>query len=243
MLADGGKSSLAKIGAEMGLPRATAYRLAAALSRAGYLIPLGRGRLVAGPTLAALAHRISLRPALLGLARPIVDALAQATGGIAHLGILEQDMVTYLLKAGHGPGVFTAEGKQLEAYCSGIGKLLLAHLPTEELANYLDNGPFIALTPRTITDPVMLERAFAEIRRVGFARDEEEAGADVHCLAVPIRDDQGGVIAAVSITRNHPDSDEDATLRALRDAASQLQSRIFCMRGEALSGSPLSVKI
>src|SRR3546814_4531438 len=56
-----------------------------------------------------------------------ISKLAQRTGLTAHLGCLESNMVTYLIKEGSEPDVFTREGIQLEAYCSGIGKVLLAH--------------------------------------------------------------------------------------------------------------------
>ena len=237
ILEDGGDSSLAKIGGAMGLPRATAYRLSSALVRAGYVLPGGRGRLLPGSVLTALSSKLSLRPALTIIGRPVVEALAARTKGVAHLGVLEQDMVTYLLKAGSHADVFTAEGKQLEAYCSGIGKLLLASLPPDERAAYLENGPFVALTRNTITDPTELEREFGRIRDCGFARDIEEAGPGLHCLAAPVRDETGRIVAALSVTRTQPDTDEAGTLAALRIAASDLEQRMF-RRASARDSAP-----
>lgn len=76
--------------------------------------------------------------------------------------MLENDMVTYLVREGaEARTIFSEENKQLEAYCSGIGRMLLASLPEPDREAYLAEGPFVALTERTITDP-------AELRAAGF---------------------------------------------------------------------------
>ena len=81
-------------------------------------------------------------------------------------------MVTYRIKTGQGAGnLFTRVGMQLEAYCSGIGKMLLAHLPEEQQRAYLAGGPFPALTAKTITQPEALAQELERIRAQGFALD------------------------------------------------------------------------
>jgi IclR family acetate operon transcriptional repressor len=228
IIADGGASSLGTIAAAQGLAPATAYRLAATLVRETMLLPVGRGRHLPGPALVALSASLSLRPALVALGRPAVKALARATGCTAHLGILEHDMVTYLVKAGRPLAtVFTEEGKQLEAYCSGIGKVLLASLPAEQRAEYLAGGPFVALTDKTITDPDLLAQEIARVGARNFARDTEEVAPGLHCLAVGVRDPDGRAIAALSISRPEPHADEAQALAALVNAARQLESALF----------------
>lgn len=111
-------------------------------------------------------------------------------------------MVTYELKAGQSAGdLFTQVGMQLEAYCSGIGKVLLAHLPEPAQTAYLSTGPFPALTNQTITDPVLLKDELDIVLRRGFALDDEEVVAGLQCVAVPILKQNGAVIAAVSASR------------------------------------------
>jgi IclR family acetate operon transcriptional repressor len=192
------------------------------------LLPVGRGRHLPGAALVQLSGLLSLRPALAALGRPVIKELARASGCTAHLGILEHDMVTYLVKAGRASAdVFTEEGKQLEAYCSGIGKVLLACLPESLLADYLAGGPFIALTDKTITDPGALAREIAEVRMKRFARDNEEIAPGLHCLAVGVFDRQGHAIAALSISRPMPHPDEARALDALGSAARALERALF----------------
>jgi DNA-binding IclR family transcriptional regulator len=116
-----------------------------------------------------------------------------------HLGSFEGEMVTYRAKAGDPKnGLFTEVGGQLEAYCSGIGKVLLAHLPDEELAAYLANGPFYALTVNTITDAGALSAELKRVRAEGMAFDREEVEDGLNCVAVPLFVPDGSVPLALS---------------------------------------------
>ena len=197
---DGARRSVLDVGQDLGLPIATTHRLAVTLAKAGYLHRVRRGHYVAGPAFLAVGTEVSSRAAAAEAARPVLAALARRTGLTAHLGCLESNMVTYLVKEGDGPDVFTREGIQLEAYCSGIGKVLLAHLPEKDQAEYLANGPFIALTPRTITDPEALRQAFGRIREEGRAVDDEEVVSGLTCLAVPVLAADAPVSFAISVS-------------------------------------------
>lgn len=139
-------------------------------------------------------------------------------------------MVTYLLKAGRLAGtVFTREGTQLEAYCTGIGKVLLAALPDTAREEYLRTGPFIRLTQNTLTDPQVLRSALQIIAAQGFATDNAEMDVDLLCLAVPVRVGNGEVVAALSIStrvNRNPGSSPLAHLETLRRAANVLRHRL-----------------
>lgn len=197
---DGAQRSALDIGQALGLPIATTHRLAATLAKSGYLHRVRRGHFVAGPALLAVSDAVSVHAAAAEAARPVLAKLAQRTGLTAHLGHLENNMVTYLIKEGDAAGLFTREGIQLEAYCSGIGKVLLAHLPEKDQAAYLASAPFIALTPRTITDPEALRQAFGCIREKGYAMDDEEVVSGLTCLAVPVPGAGGATSFAISVS-------------------------------------------
>ncbi len=198
---DGGDRSIVAIAREVGIPQATAYRLIAELVENGLLIGVGRGRYLAGPRLVDYAGRADPLQMLARLARPAVAQIARRFRQDVHLAIMEGGMVTYLVKAGAGSAAaFARQGMQLEAYCSGVGKILLAHLSEPDLDEYLANGPFIRLTANTIVEPDALREHLGAVRARGYAVDDEEIAEGLKCLAVPVRDHHGHVIAALSLS-------------------------------------------
>lgn len=227
---DGGRSSVAALARETKISVASAHRHIAALVSAGYLVRAGYGLHWPGPKLRALAALLDEKQMLANAAAPILERLASCTHHVVQLGIFENDMVTYLVKTGQSAGdLFTKVGMQLEAYCSGIGKVLLAHLPKQSQAEYLDGGPFIALTVRTITDPELLKAELNQVTMKGFAVDDEEVVAGLQCLAVPVRNSTGDVIAAISASRATCDDGwrwQERQLPLLHAAAREIGGRI-----------------
>ena len=200
VLADRDGRSAPEIATELGVPRATAHRQVITFVHEGYLRRLANGALVAGPRLIALAGHVERTHVLVAAARPVLRQLAARFGCVAQLGTLDGDMVTYRFKAGEQAGqFFTRVSQQLEAYCTGLGKVMLAHLPEREREAYLATGPFPALTARTITDPAVLRLALDQVRQQGLAIDEQEIAEDLTCFAVPLRL-SGEVVAAISVS-------------------------------------------
>jgi DNA-binding IclR family transcriptional regulator len=202
VIADGGASSVSTLARAVGCPVATAHRQVATLVAQGFLITVSHGRHIAGPRLRSLIARVDDKQMIANVAAPLLHRLAAATRAVVQLGTFENDMVTYRIKTGQGAhDLFTQVDMQLEAYCSGIGKVLLAHLPASEREAYLAGGPFVALTAQTITDPAALAGELARVAQQGFAEDRGEIDPDVFCLAVPIRRPDGSVPAAISASR------------------------------------------
>jgi len=191
--------AVAEIAIESGLPVATVYRHVAAFERAGLVRRDEGGRLSAGVELLRALDPARFRKLFAELARPMLIVLSRRLDATAHLGVLEQDMVTYLVKAeAEGEKVFTIESQQLEAYCSGVGKVLLANLCRKDLDKYLSGGPFPALTEHTITDPGKLRRELSGVRRRGYAIDRAEIEHGLYCVAAPVLNREGEAIGAVS---------------------------------------------
>lgn len=202
VLMDAGRSTVSALARSAGMPVATAHRHVTSLAAEGLLTAIGQGRHVAGPRLLAMGGGIDLGAVLAGVAAGILPGYARQLGCVVQLGTLDGDMVTYRVKAGGGAGtLFTRVGMQLEAYCSAIGKVLLANLPEAELAHYLAAGPFVALTANTITDAGALARELGAVRADGFAFDREEIAEGLACIAVPVRAGDGRVVAAISASR------------------------------------------
>jgi len=224
VLTDREGCSVDEIARQLGFPRATAHRQVHTLLGEGYLVRLRSGQLAAGPRLMNLAQLVNGKQLVVAAAAPVLHRLAARVKSVVQLGTLDSDMVTYRLKTGEGAGdLFTKVGLQLEAYCTGIGKVLLAHLPKDEREAYLATGPFPALTANTITDPTLLRLELEDIARRGFAIDGEEIALGLSCLAIPIRAPDQSVPAAISVSRlaSAAAVRKDQTLRNLLQEAAR----------------------
>lgn len=228
VIGDDGRTPAATLAAGFGLPGSTARRLLAALERQGLIARVAKGRYAAGGRFLDLAQSIDPHATLTRVARPCLRRLAAANGATAHLGIFDDFMVTYLVKESPKPaGLFTRELGQLEAYCTGVGKVLLAHLDADELATFLA-GSFVRLTPQTITDPHALKIEIGRIAERGYAIDDREMAEDIFCVAVPIIDRRARAVAAISLSatpeRIGPDR-VDALARDLTACAADIAAR------------------
>jgi len=241
VLHDRGNTALKQLAADLGLSRSTLYRLAGTLQDFGLITRQSRGFYDIGLPLVAGLQGVTVLNQLARLSRPLLQRLADDCGSTAHLGVLEDGMVTYVVKvAGKEAAAgarFTRENAQLEAYCSGLGKVLLAELSEAERESYLATGPFVPLTSRTITECSTLRDCLNAVRQNGFAQDDGEVADNLFCLAVPVAVPQAAVHAAISIsveraTCHTRDRAED--LAKLRHCATDLSTRLG---GRILAGA------
>ena len=134
-------------------------------------------------------------------AHPHLVALRDTTRETTQIAILDHWQVVYLervlspLPAGF---MRARSGAILPAYCTGLGKTLLAFRPEAEVAAWAATQKFTALTPRTVTTAKRLMKELTVIRERGYGLDEEEREKGVCCVAAPIRNHTGEVVAAVS---------------------------------------------
>jgi DNA-binding IclR family transcriptional regulator len=131
-----------------------------------------------------------------------MEELAQKSGEIVHLSILDGAEIVYLDKRGRSQPltVSTTVGGRSPAHASAMGKVLLASLQPAEVLRLLGGRQLKRFTPTTITDRRRLGRELETIRRQGFALDNEEAFPGIRCLAAPLRGRAGRVLAALSLT-------------------------------------------
>ena len=215
-----------------GLPEASGYRLIQTLEEIGAVVRGERGRYRPGLLLVSLSQNVAIDECLREAAREIMAALTQKLNVTAHLGILEGGMVTYVAKFDTPTSMVahTRPGAQLEPYSSGLGKVLLSALPQGELDNFIMEGDLVALTPHTITDRAALLAELETVRRKGFAIDDRESRLDLSCVAVPIRDNEGRIIAAMSASERYEDmtpARQNELRMALFEAAAALQRKMY----------------
>jgi DNA-binding IclR family transcriptional regulator len=214
------------------LPEASGYRLIQTLEWIGAVVRGPRGRYRPGMLLVSLSHNVAIGELLRETGHAVMAELANSLNVTVHLGLLEGGMVTYAAKVA-APTAFpthTRVGAQLEAYCSGVGKVLLAALPADQLENFLLEGDLVPLTPYTITEPSILRQQLEEVRKCGFAVDDRENHIELRCVAVPIFDNDGRTVAGMSATdsadRMSPERQAELH-QALLKAASSLGSKVF----------------
>ena len=118
-----------------------------------------------------------------------------------HLAILEEGEVLYLDKRESSQSIrmVSQVGGRLPAHCTGLGKVLLAYLDEEEQEKVIKEKGLFRFTENTITNKKKLREELSKVREQGFAEDRGEHEKDVRCLAAPVKDHRGTVIAAVSL--------------------------------------------
>lgn len=188
---------------ESPFPKATLYRLVQTLTRQGMLAhDPDRGTYAPGVRLVRLAHAAWRQSSLAPIARPHVDALARDVGETVHLAQLDHAQVLYVDKrsAREPVEMYSQAGKVGPAYCTGVGKAMLAFLPESELARAVSQQSFHRFTPATLTDEGALRQELRAVRARGFAFDREEHEPGIICVALPILSVGGAVLGAVSVT-------------------------------------------
>ena len=135
-------------------------------------------------------------------ATPYLKELVKECNETVHLGVLEEGEVMYLAKEESSQTIrmISYVGKRAPVYCTSLGKVLLAYLSEEGRKKILDEKELTRFTENTITDKSKLKKELDKVRKQGFALDSEENEKDICCIAAPIRNYQGKVIAAISIS-------------------------------------------
>ncbi len=215
-------------------PKATLYRFLQTLTHQGMLtLDPDRGTYALGVRLVRLAHAAWQQSSLAPLARPYLDELAAETGETIHLAQMDMGQVLYVDKrnAARPVEMFSSAGKVGPAYCTGVGKAMLAHLPDDALQAVLSRQSFHVFTPHTYASPDALRAELAAIRQRGHAFDREEHEPGIICVAVPILTRQGRVIGAISVTS----TTQRTTLDVLEAQADRIKETAARIAAEAES--------
>ncbi|MEU1892397.1 IclR family transcriptional regulator [Streptomyces pristinaespiralis] len=187
------------------LPRTTVHELITTLAARSYIVPVGgrSGRYRLGVRLYQLGSRYAEQLDLAHEGQEVARSVAETCDETVHVAILDGTHVLYIAKVDstHAVRMVSAAGRSLPAHCTAVGKMLLASLPDSELDTRLAPGTELAaMTPNSITDPAVLRTELEAVRAAGIALERRESNADVSCVAAPVRDRSGRVVAALSIS-------------------------------------------
>lgn len=184
-------------------PKATLYRLIQTLTSQRMLSFDPEAQTYAlGVRLLGLAHAAWAQSSLAPLARPYIDALSRSVGETVHLAQLDHAHVLYVDKrnAREPIQMFSMAGKVGPAYCTGVGKTMMAFLPEKDISELLSQQSYHRFTPKTRCDAATLKEDLIAIRQRGYGFDDEEHEPNIICVALPILSEGGRVLGGLSVT-------------------------------------------
>lgn len=198
-----GEMGISELALATGQPAGTAHRLLATLAARGYVRRGARSRRYAlGPAARALGARAAGIDDLAALAPPFLRRMVELSGETANMVVLDGDHAVYIAQVpcARSLRTFTEIGNRVPLHCTGCGKVLLAYQSGESIDALLGVSGLRSYTAHTIATPAALREELRTIRQRGYAVDDEEFEEGVRCLAVPLFDPHGHVVAALSVS-------------------------------------------
>ncbi|MFQ1701723.1 IclR family transcriptional regulator [Loktanella agnita] len=184
-------------------PKPTLYRFVQSLTNQQMLAyDPDRQTYAPGIRLVRLAHAAWEQSTLAPIARPHLDALSAKVGETVHLAQLDNAHVLYIDKRNAGKPVqmYSQAGKIGPAYCTGVGKVMLAFSEACTVDRVIAQQSFHKFTPHTLTSPAALRAELTEIQTNGFGFDREEHEPGIICIAMPVLSETGRLLGALSVT-------------------------------------------
>ncbi len=194
---------LADLSKRVGLHNSTTFHLVRTMVNLGYIRQIKDGkRYRVGRPLFCLAASALDEIEMVSLATPILEDLSQQTGESSHFAVRLGDSVVIIARTS-GPGAVQLAdrvGVVRPAYCTALGKMILAGLQPDQLERWIARTDFRPMTPKSITDPRVLRQELDDIRLKGIAYDDGEFDPELRCIAVPVRDFSGQMIGAMGVS-------------------------------------------
>ncbi|WP_085316225.1 IclR family transcriptional regulator [Derxia lacustris] len=196
-------ASLKQLSAETGLHPSTAHRLLNDMVACRFVDRVEPGMYKLGMRLLELGNLVKARLSVREAALPHMRRLHYRTGQTVNLSVRQSDEIVYIERAyaeRSGMQVVRAIGGRAPLHLTSVGKLFLSVDDPKNVRNYAMRTGLTGTTVNSITDLTKLERELAHTRSRGYSRDNEELELGVRCIAAGIRDDQGKLVAGLSIS-------------------------------------------
>lgn len=225
--------TIAQISHRTEIPRASVRRCLHTLMKLGYVTTDGRTFSLL-PKVLTLGHAYLSSTPLAVTAQPVLDRLSDQLNEACSMAILEEDEILYVARSSIPLRLVSMDlslGSRLPAYCTAMGQILLAALDDAALEEYLEQAELLKRTSRTLTTAEQIRQVVAQIRQQGWVISDQELEPGLRSLAVPLRDSEGQVHAALNVgtpvsqvTRGEL---ETRFLPVLLDASRELSKRLF----------------
>ncbi|MCQ4260046.1 helix-turn-helix domain-containing protein [Pseudomonas stutzeri] len=225
--------TIAQISHRTEIPRAAVRRCLHTLIKLGYATTDGRTYSLL-PKVLTLGHAYLSSTPLAVTAQPILDRLSDELHEACSMATLEGDEVLYVARSATPQRLISVDlsvGSRLPAYCTSMGRILLAALDDAALTDYLEHANLQIKTSRTLHAPEAIRASVDEIRQKGWVIIDQELEVGLRSLAVPLKDSAGQVLAALNVgthaSRVSKQELEARFLPVLLEASKELSTRLF----------------
>jgi IclR family transcriptional regulator, pca regulon regulatory protein len=220
--------TISQLSIKTGLSRAAVRRCLYTLTKLGFAGAEDGSRYSLRPRMLTLSHTYTTSNTLAAAAQPILERMSAALHESFSVATLDGEDIVYIARTqvNRVMAVDLHIGSRLPAYCTSMGRILLAYLPAEQLEQYFAKVNLIAHTTRTITSIEKLRLILRNIRRNGYAICDQEYEVGLRSIAVPVYSSAGRVVATLNLSGNAPRISvlemQSRFLTPLRNAASEL---------------------
>jgi IclR family pca regulon transcriptional regulator len=192
--------TIAQISHKTGIPRAAVRRCLHTLRQLGYA-DANENEFFLKPKVLTLGYSYLSSTPLTVSTPPYLNNISRALNESCSLAVLQDNEVLYVARSATSRimSVSLNTGSRLPAYCTSLGRALLAHLPDDALDAYLREVKLKAFTEHTVVSAKRLRQILVEVRNAGYALAEEELELGLRSIAVPVRGASGTVVAALNV--------------------------------------------
>ncbi len=233
LLADHQRMTVTEVARTLGLNRASSHRFLAHLADLGYVVKDQDNHYMLSLKLLELGQKAANRFEIRSVARSFMHELFMEFRETVNLGYFNGLDILHLDKIDSVEilRIDTPLGSRAPAYCTALGKAVLAQLSGPELDVYLDHVPLERQGPNTIVDRERLKEELADVGRHGYALDDEELSPGLRCIAAPVFDHTGRSFYAISVsgptTRLTPRSIDGIQIK-VREVCAGLSAKLGC---------------
>ncbi len=196
--------TISQLSQKTGLSRAAVRRCLYTLSKLGYAGAEDGQRYSLRPKMLTLSHTYTVSNTLASAAQPILERLSEKLHESFSVATLDGDEIVYIARTQvhRVMSVDLHVGSRLPAYCTSMGRVLIASQPADVVEKYLSRVELKAYTPKTVNSMEKLRLMLRNVRRNGFAMCDQEYEVGLRSIAVPVYAPSGKVIATVNLSGN-----------------------------------------
>jgi IclR family pca regulon transcriptional regulator len=193
--------TISQVSTSTGLSRAAVRRCLYTLAKLGFAGSDDNRHFFLRPRILALGHSYISSMPLATAAQPVLEHISHLFHESCSIATLDGDDIVYIARANvtRIMSIDLGVGSRLPAFCTSMGRAILAHVSPEELESYLGRVQFKRYTERTIVSPTKLTQILRQVQREGYSIIDQELEHGLRSMAVPIQNPSGKVVAALNI--------------------------------------------